>query len=152
MQQNDAPVAATAQVAGHPLHPTIVPLPIGSFVGAFVADLAFAASRDRFWARAARLLTGAGVGTGLAAGALGAADFLGRERVRDKAIAWVHGGGNLAAVAIGAASLALRRGDPARAVMPAGLAASSLIVAILGLTGWLGGELVFRHRIGVARR
>jgi uncharacterized membrane protein len=27
---------------------------------------------------------------------------------------------------------------------------SSAIVCILGVTGWLGGELVFRHRIGLS--
>jgi uncharacterized membrane protein len=26
---------------------------------------------------------------------------------------------------------------------------STLALAILGLSGWLGGELVFKHRIGV---
>ena len=143
------PVPSVAQIAGHPLHPAVVPLPIGMFVGSFVADLAYARSHDRFWAKTAHALAAGGVGTGLLAGALGATDLLGRERIRDRGSAWIHGVGNLAAVGLGVASIALRRDRQPNVVVPRGLALSSAIVAILGVTGWLGGELVFRHRIGV---
>jgi uncharacterized membrane protein len=34
--------------------------------------------------------------------------------------------------------------------MPTGLILSAIVACILVVTGWLGGELVFRHRIGVA--
>src|SRR5215217_5902268 len=34
-------------------------------------------------------------------------------------------------------------------VLPTGLILSLITVAILGFTGWLGGEMVFRHRVAV---
>jgi uncharacterized membrane protein len=146
----EEPVPSVAQIAGHPLHPAIVPLPIGMFVGAFVADLAYARTRDRFWARTGHALALAGVGTGLLAGALGATDFVGRDRIRSRGSAWVHGAGNLAAVGLGVGSVLLRRDRRPEVVVPNGIALSTAIVAILAVTGWLGGELVFRHRVGLA--
>jgi uncharacterized membrane protein len=144
----EEPVSSVAQVAGHPLHPMIVPLPIGAFVGAFLADLAYVRTQDKFWARAAHVLSGAAVGTGLLAGALGATDFVGREQIRSRGSAWIHGGGNLAAVGLGLASVALRRDRHPDVVVPRGLALTTTIVGILAVTGWIGGELTFRHRIG----
>lgn len=32
---------STAAIAGHPLHPILVTLPIGFLIGAFLSDLAF---------------------------------------------------------------------------------------------------------------
>lgn len=145
----EEPVPSVAQIAGHPLHPVVVPLPIGMFVGSFVADLVYARTHDRFWARTAHAMAAAGVGTGLLAGALGATDFLGRDRIRSRGAAWAHGLGNLAAVGLGVGSVLLRRDKHPDVVVPRGLAVSSAIVTILGVTGWLGGELVFRHRIGL---
>jgi uncharacterized membrane protein len=43
----------------------------------------------------------------------------------------------------------LRRRDPANAIVPVGLALSLLTGGVLLATGWLGGELSYRHRIGV---
>ena len=151
-------IPSLAAVAGHPIHPMLVPLPIGSFVGALAADVAHAASGDPFFARAGRLLTGIGVVTGALAGAVGAVDFWGRREVRSHQAAWVHAGGNAAALGIGLLSLAARarrRGpldDPARTQDSAALALSLLTGGILVVTGWLGGELSYRHRVGVTER
>ncbi|MBA2700124.1 MAG: DUF2231 domain-containing protein [Chloroflexi bacterium] len=145
------PVQSVAAINGHPLHPSVVPLPIGAFVGAFVSDLAYARTHDPFWARSARLLTDAGIVTGLLAGSLGAMDFTGREQIRGHAAAWLHGGGNLAVIGLAVLSRSLRQRDERAAVMGGGLAISAMSAAILGMTGWLGGELAFRQRIGVTR-
>ena len=40
-------------------------------------------------------------------------------------------------------------GDAAAAVLPWGLALSALTTALLAVTGWYGGELAYRHMIGV---
>ena len=145
------PVPSLAAIDGHPLHPAIVPLPIGAFVGAFAADVAYAVTGNRFYERAGRELARAGIVTGLLAGALGATDLLGRDRIRGKGTAWIHAGGNVAAIGLAAASMPLRRERSRLWRVPAALLASTAIVAILGVTGWLGGELAFRHRIGVTR-
>jgi len=145
------PVPSVAAIGGHPLHPSVVPLPIGAFVGVFASDLAYAATGDRFFARSSRLLLGAGIGTGLLAAGLGAMDFLGRERIREHGSAWIHAGGNVAAIGLAAVNLMLRRQDETGSVVPKGLLLSSVLVGALSVTAWLGGELTYRHRIGVTQ-
>ena len=146
------PVRAVAAVDGHPLHPVVVPLPIGAFVAAFAADVAYLRTRDRFWARGARVLTAAGLGTGLLAGSLGAMDFTGRRPIRRHPSAWIHAAGNLSVLGLALGSLALRGRDERGAVTRGGVAISASIATILLITGWLGGELAYRERIGVIPR
>jgi uncharacterized membrane protein len=121
-----APVPSVAAINGHPIHPMLVPLPIGAFTFALVSDVAYAATGDRFFARASQALLGAGIVTGLAAGAVGALDFVGRERVREHSESWAHAGGNVAAVALSAVNLAIRRGDPGRGALPTGMVLSAI--------------------------
>ena len=40
-------------------------------------------------------------------------------------------------------------GDGWTAVVPEGLILSGVVVLLLGVSGWLGQSLVYRHRIGV---
>ena len=143
------PIESLAAIDRHPLHPSVVPLPIGAVVGTFVCDLAFARTRDPFFARGARHLTDAALVTGVMAGALGAMDFTGRERIRRIDAAWFHAGGNILALGLMAAGRIARQRDERAAVVPLGLALSATAAMILGVTGWLGGELSYRHRVGV---
>jgi uncharacterized membrane protein len=142
-------VPPVAQIAGHPLHPMVVPLPIGALTLALGADVLYVVTEDRFFARASRVLTTVGLATGAAAAVLGATDFIGRERTRSYTSAWLHAGGNVLAMGLSAASLALRMRDEEDAVVPAGLTLSLLTGGLLAVTGWIGGELTYRHRIGV---
>ena len=41
---------STAAVAGHPLHPMLVPFPIVCFVGTLVTDIAYWATANVMWA------------------------------------------------------------------------------------------------------
>ncbi|MGQ0606843.1 MAG: DUF2231 domain-containing protein [Chloroflexota bacterium] len=105
--------------------------------------------RDRFWTRAARWLLGAGVATGGIAAVPGLIDYTSIRRARQP-IGIAHAVGNATILGMAATSLRIRlrrRGDPvAAALFLSGAAAAGLTV-----TGWLGGELTFRHRVGVAR-
>lgn len=139
---------STAAIAGHPLHPTVVPLPIGALALALAADVAYARTHERFWALTSRFLLGAGLGTGVLAAPLGLTDLLTIEKAREEPIAWAHGIGNVAAMGITALNLNLRR-DDAESGAKAGLALSVLTMAGLLLTGWLGGELSYRQHIGM---
>jgi uncharacterized membrane protein len=42
----------TAQIAGHPIHPMLIPFPIGLLVATFASDLAFWNSGNVLWATA----------------------------------------------------------------------------------------------------
>ena len=145
------PIPSLAAIAGHPIHPMLVPLPIGALSLALASDVAYAATGDRFFARASTLLLGAGIATGVMAGAIGSIDFTGREQIREHNESWIHAGGNVAALAVSAVNLAIRQGDEAKQVVPKGLALSALTGAMLLVTGWLGGELSYRHRVGVTQ-
>jgi uncharacterized membrane protein len=141
-----------AAIAGHPIHPMLVPLPIGLLVAAAASDVAHAATGDRFFGRASRLLIGGGIATGLAAAPFGLLDFVSIDAARRRPEAWLHGIGNVAVIGLSAANLALRLRDGDRRAAAAGLAMSCAAAGILGVTGWLGGELSYRHRIGVVAR
>ena len=142
-------VRSKAAFRGHPLHPMLVPLPIGFLVGAFLADAAYAVASDPFFARAALWLTGAGVVTALVAAAFGFTDFAARRPIRSLREAWLHFFGNLLAVVLAAISWGLRGGDPVAAVLPWGLILSAVWTAILLVTGWLGGDLSYRYGVGM---
>lgn len=48
--QEDVRVRSTAQIAGHPIHPMLVPIPIACFVGALLTDIAYVVSAEIMWA------------------------------------------------------------------------------------------------------
>lgn len=141
---------STASFMGHPLHPALVPFPIAFFIGAFLADLAFLKLGDGLWASAAFWLIAAGLVGAVLAALAGFTDFLGDRRVRAISDAWLHMLGNVTVVVIEIANLAFRLNDPAAAIPSPGVYLSGAAFLLLGFTGWKGGELVFRHRVGVA--
>jgi uncharacterized membrane protein len=146
-------IASTARIAGHPIHPMLVPFPIAFLIGALLADLAFWSTRDPFWAVAGAWLVGAGVTGGALAALAGLTDFLGSRRVRALRVAWIHFLGNATAIVLAIMNLYLRTAaapSAAEVVLPWGLALSVAVVAILTVTGWLGWELVYRHGVGIA--
>jgi uncharacterized membrane protein len=142
-------VPSTAAVGGHPIHPMFIPFPIAFLVGALATDLAFNATDDTFWARASLWLVGAGLVTGVLAAIIGAIDFWTIERARAHTAGWIHFIGNGVALLLALISLWIRWDDPAAAVMPWGLVLSVIIAILLAVTGWYGGELSYRHKIGV---
>ena len=138
---------STAAIAGHPLHPMFVPLPIGLLVAATVSDVAHVMTRDRFFARASRWLVGGSVVTGAPTAALGAIDFS-TIRAARRPIGIAHAVGNTSILLMAFVSLMIRRGSTDR-VPPAAMALSLVSSLMLVVTGWLGGELSYRQRIGV---
>jgi uncharacterized membrane protein len=141
---------STAKIGGHPIHPMLIVFPIAFLLATLVCDLVYLSNGRSDWADAAIWMVGAGVITALVAALAGFTDFLGDERVRYLPDAWRHMVGNLIAVALAAISWILRATQGAEeAVAPWGVTLSVIVALILGYTGWKGGELVFRHRVGV---
>jgi uncharacterized membrane protein len=68
---------STASIAGHPIHPMLIPFPIAFFVSTFLADLAFWQTGDEFWATAGMWLLGAGLVMASLAAIAGVIDVLG---------------------------------------------------------------------------
>lgn len=143
-------IPVVARIGRHPIHPMLVTIPIGFFVAALLGDLAFLLTGNPDFAGAAAWLIAAGIAGGLVAGAAGLADFLGVPAIRELYHARQHLVGNIALLVIAAISLGLRLSvGSAEAVLPWGLAASLVVVALLAFTGWHGGEMVFGHGVGM---
>lgn len=145
---NDGNPRSTASLMGHPIHPMLVPFPIVFFISALATDLLFLGNGAEIWATASAWLLGAGLATAALAALAGLVDFFGDRRIRNLRDARMHMIGNIVAVLVEAVNLVLRLGDPA-AGASTGVILSAVAVGILAFTGWKGGELVFRHRVGV---
>jgi uncharacterized membrane protein len=81
---------SSANFMGHPLHPILITLPIGLFIGTFLCDFVYWWTNNAAFATAGIWILGAGlVGAALAAVA-GLTDFLGDGRIRAISDAWHH--------------------------------------------------------------
>lgn len=138
-----------AKLFGHPIHPMLIPFPLGLLGMALVFDLIALVDDRQALARAADAMIIAGILTGLLAAVFGAIDWLAIPRgTRAKRVGIAHGLGNVGIVALFAVAWLLRRDNPAD---PGGLAIVLEGLGVLGalVTGWLGGELVDRLGVGV---
>lgn len=140
---------STLKIAGHPLHPMLVPLPIGFLIGAFLTDIAYCLTGWAAFAYFSTWLIAAGIAAALLAAIAGFADFLGDRQIRQIGKAWYHMIGNLVAVTLSVVNLLVHMRDGAAAVIPLGVTLSGVVTLLLVFTGWLGGEMVFRHRVAV---
>ena len=86
---------STARIAGHPIHPMLVPVPIVCFVGALITDIAYFATAEMMWADFSAWLLTVGVIMGVLAAIAGLIDFLGNRLIRAQTPAWPHVLGNL---------------------------------------------------------
>jgi uncharacterized membrane protein len=142
---------STAKIAGHPLHPMVIPFPIAFFVSTLATDILYLNTGRAGFADASVWLLGAGLAMAALAAVLGLIDFMGDRRVRSLRHAWIHMIGNVVAVALEAVNLYLRTTQGAEtAVAPAGVTLSGAVVVLLLFNGWMGWELVYRHHVGVA--
>lgn len=145
----DSGVTSTVAIAGHPLHPAIVTMPIGLLVSVAATDIAYWLLGDLFWARASFWLIVGGLVTGLVAALTGFLDFIRIGRVRKHTAGWAHMYANVTALVLTAINLGLRLGNPGESIVFTGLAVSVIVATLLGISGWYGGELVYRHKIAV---
>jgi len=140
---------SSANVMGHPIHPILVTLPIGLFVGTLLCDLLFWWTASDAVATTGVWLLGAGLITAALAAVAGLIDFIGDPRIRALSDAWQHAIGNVIMVLVQLFSFYWRYRYGPAGVLPLGLTLSLVAVAIMVFTGWKGGEMVFRHRVAV---
>jgi uncharacterized membrane protein len=84
---------STASIAGHPIHPMLIPFPIAFFVSASVCDLIFWRTGNSAWVIATIWLLSAGLIMAALAAVVGLIDVLGEPRIRALNDAWYHAGG-----------------------------------------------------------
>jgi uncharacterized membrane protein len=139
---------STAKVAGHPIHPMLVPFPIACYVGALLSDIAYAETAEMQWSNFAAWLLAIGVLMTVLAAIAGGIDFLAERRIRALRPAWIHVTGNVAVLILAIFNCLVHTHDAWTSVVPAGLVLSAITVLILVVTGWNG--WVYRHHVGVA--
>lgn len=141
---------STAKIAGHPIHPMLIPFPIAFFVGTLATDVVYSQNGQVFWATMGQWLLAAGLAMAALAAVAGLTDFLGDRRIRQLNAAWHHMIGNVTVVVIELISLWQRLEKGPDFVVPTGLILSAVVTLLLLYNGWRGWEMVYRHHVGVA--
>lgn len=155
MHQAKHPVsAALAGPYGHPFHPILVTLPIGTWVASVVFDIASHVVGDPvFLARGAQWLIAIGVLGALAAASVGFLDLFaiptGTPAFRTGLI---HMSLNVAVTIAYALDFWWRTaGAGPHGAVPAGPMVLSIVaLVVLAVSGYLGGKLAYRYGVRVA--
>lgn len=139
-----------AKLFGHPIHPMLIVFPIGLLAAAVIFDIVYVVSGNEQLAIFSYWAIFAGLVGGLLAAVFGLIDWLNVPAgTRAKRLGLIHGLGNLVVVALFALSFLLRRDDPTYLPGTAPLILGILGIALACVTAWIGGELVYRLRVGV---
>ena len=136
-----------ANIAGHPIHPMIVPIPIGLWIFSFACDLMYAlGSHNPVWKTVALYSMMGGLIGGLIAALPGLIDLLSLPS-GPKRTALAHMGINLTIVALFAVNAWMRvRAGDAAAPSNTPVWLSAVAIALLLVSGWLGRQARLRGR------
>lgn len=144
-----AAAPSRAAIAGHPIHPMLIPFPIALLAAALVVDVLYLFYGNETLAQVALWLVGAGLATGLLAMVFGAVDFFLIGRARRSRAGRIHAIGNGVVLALAAVNLGVRLLlGVEESVVPYGIALSAVVAVLLVITGWYGGELSYRLLVG----
>jgi uncharacterized membrane protein len=138
---------SAARIGTHPIHPMLIPFPYACWILSVLADLYAAYTNGPhtfgYW------LAAAGCVGALIAAIPGFVDLFGAIPAGNPArrTGWQHATLNLLALALFAVSVAVRPNPAFINYLAYGASIAGLIV--LGISGWLGGSLVYDHKVGV---
>jgi uncharacterized membrane protein len=136
-----------ASIAGHPIHPMLVPIAIGCFIFSFAADLTYLVTGSGMpWNMLAYYTMVGGIIGALVAARPGLIDLLSLPPPI-KSTAVKHMSINLLVVAIYICNAWLRHADGQRLTLPIFL--SLVTILLLLVSGWLGGKMVYEAGVGV---
>lgn len=143
-------MSTPASIRKHPIHPMIVPIPIGLWIFSLICDVVYRTWSDNtLWDEMAFVSLLFGIGGALLAAVPGLVDLVSLSDPRTKRVALTHMILNLIVVAMYAVNAWLRTESPAGSSTP--LILSIVAILLLSASGWLGGELVYRHGVGIDR-
>ncbi len=141
------------EFAGHPVHAMLVGVPIGLYSAALVCDGLYLLLHEPFWFRMAYWALVFGLAGHLGAAATGMPDFLAvmRDKTEARRPAASHLIFGLGLLVVQVLNLAVRNGGDVPVGVSVGVPVIMNVIGatLTGIQGWYGGELVFRHRIGV---
>jgi uncharacterized membrane protein len=149
LDPGDEPTPSAVHVAGHPIHPMLITFPVAFLTSVLGTDIVFVLTGEPFWASVSLLLVAVGTVMGILAGIAGTVEVLAVPGIRRRGVSWAHFVAAVMLLSVAFANWMLRIGAPEHAVVPWGLYLSAVGAALVGFAGWLGGRLVFEHRIGI---
>jgi len=137
-----------ASIAGHPIHPMLVPIAIGGFILSFVFDVVrLASGTAEPWASAAYVTMIGGIVGALCAAVPGFIDLLSLPAGTTRKVGLTHMTINLTVVVLFIVNAWMRHVEAAVTGTPILLSAIGL--GLLVVSGWLGGKMVFEAGVGV---
>jgi uncharacterized membrane protein len=145
-------MSSPASIAGHPIHPMLIPFPIALWVFSLVADVIYVWRDAPAWGWIAFYTLAGGILGAIFAAVFGIIDYFSIKDKRVSKLAAWHARINVLALLLFATSFYLRTGSGAPLV--GGSLTIPLVLSIVGVlsvtvSGWLGGELVFKHGVAV---
>jgi uncharacterized membrane protein len=157
MSATDAKHPVSAVLAGpygHPIHPILVTVPIGAWVCALVFDISsHVVDKPGFLTQGAEWLIAIGVLGAVAAAMVGLLDLLAIPRGTTAfRTGLVHMGLNLTVAGAYVVNFFWRHGTytHGRSVPGGQLTLAAVSLAVLGVSGYLGGKLAYRYGVRVA--
>ena len=139
-----------ASIAGHPIHPMIVPIAIGGFILSFVFDIVCMATGNLDpWATVAYYTLIGGIVGALLAAVFGFIDLISLPAgTLTKKVGLTHMAINLAVVVLFIFNAGMRHAE----INPGGtpFVLSLIGIAMLAVSGWLGGKMVYEAGVGVS--
>jgi len=139
---------STASFKDHPLHPILIPLPIGLWIFSLITDLIFKFGwGGPVWNDVAFYTLAGGIVGALIAALPGFIDLTDLENPKTKTIAIWHMTINLLAVLLYCVNFWLRMHRAPGDNLP--IVLSVIGIVLITISGWLGGELVYVRGVAV---
>ena len=132
------PPRIVAYGPAHPLHVILSAYPIACFTGAFLTDLAYAATYEMQWANFSAWLIVVGLMMGVLAGVAGLVEAVLTRKSPRRRLGWRHGLGNLLVLALSLWNAFVHSRDAYTSVMPLGITLSAIVAVLVVLTSWWG--------------
>jgi uncharacterized membrane protein len=153
MHRAKHPKTVLAGPYGHPFHPVLVTIPIGAWVASAVFDIIALASsaKEEVFAEGAYWLIGMGIVGAVLAAVFGLMDLLAIPRgTKAFRTGLTHMVLNLTVVVLFVIDFAVRAGQGHEQASVAGFILSLIALALLSISGSLGGKLAYHYGVRVA--
>ncbi|MDX6694100.1 MAG: hypothetical protein QOF02_1703 [Blastocatellia bacterium] len=145
-------MASKASIFGHPVHPMIIPFPFALWTFSLVADIVYIWFDKTNWGVAAFYTLAGGLLGAVVAAVPGIIDWMAIKDPQVARIANWHARLNVVALLIFAVDLYLRwktNGQIDKDGISLPFILSVIGVILISISGWLGGDLSYKHGVGV---
>jgi uncharacterized membrane protein len=142
-----------ARIFGHPIHPMLIPFPLALWTTSFATDVFFYLHRNGSLLLISKYLIAAGILGAAAAAIPGIIDWWAIKDLEARKVANWHARLNIVALIIFCISLYFRLGRNGEMVnrhLMIPFLLSFVGVILISISGYLGGDMVFRYGIGAS--